>query len=231
MPHAHAEADAEEDAEAQGEVSDGPTVLVLGHARSGTAFTAKALSWLGLDIGHERPGRHGVCSWLYAVQNLSPPWFPEVGPRASAYDAIWHVIRDPLKVMASVIPEDPFFWDLRAAHCPRLAEAIQQHGYPDPAGPPAINYLVAAISWLDWLKLCDDQASWRFRVEDYRFWLYVAAGKLGRVPPPFETMDVPENYNGRSHAAPATADQLAGMLPADLHRELQETARRYGYGF
>ena len=38
-------------------------VLVIGCGRSGTLYTATVLQLLGIDVGHELPGRNGMVSW------------------------------------------------------------------------------------------------------------------------------------------------------------------------
>ncbi len=82
-------------------------LLITGCGRSGTLYATEVWRSLGLDIRHERPipphgsmGRDGVASWFMTVDDPNPPF----GPSAAGYkfDLVLHVVRDPLKVIASV---------------------------------------------------------------------------------------------------------------------------------
>lgn len=42
-------------------------ILVIAPPRSGTGYAAKCLQDIGFDVGHEKLGKDGISSWLWAV--------------------------------------------------------------------------------------------------------------------------------------------------------------------
>jgi tetratricopeptide (TPR) repeat protein len=78
---------------------------IVGHPRCGSVYLTVVLSRLGMQIGHERPSAHGVCSWIHAVEDLNPPfdttWLP-----ASAFRGMMAYVRDPAAALPSIILED-----------------------------------------------------------------------------------------------------------------------------
>ncbi len=81
-------------------------LLITGCGRSGTLYTSEVCREIGLDIQHERTatlekpiGEDGAASWFMAVDDAQPPF----GPSAVDYnfENVLHVVRDPLKVIAS----------------------------------------------------------------------------------------------------------------------------------
>jgi hypothetical protein len=82
-------------------------LLITGCGRSGTLYAAEVWRSLGLDIRHERPipphgcmGRDGAASWFMTVDDPNPPFGP--GTKGYKFDFVLHVVRYPLKVIASV---------------------------------------------------------------------------------------------------------------------------------
>lgn len=76
-------------------------ILVVGHPRTGTGYTAKLLQSWGLDVQHERMGEDGTSNWTYAAVESDAPLFDG---RFSDHE--WHTIiycvRDPRGTIASV---------------------------------------------------------------------------------------------------------------------------------
>ncbi|WP_160973678.1 hypothetical protein [Thalassovita mangrovi] len=50
------------------------SILIIGHPRGGTMFTAKMLGQMGFDIGHERNGADGFASWMLTVDTQNAPY-------------------------------------------------------------------------------------------------------------------------------------------------------------
>lgn len=72
---------------------------ITGCGRSGTLYMTKLMAVLGLDVGHESNGTHGLCSWYLALEQrkrIMLSTYPEceVVPI--------HIVRNPLKVMTSM---------------------------------------------------------------------------------------------------------------------------------
>ncbi len=49
-------------------------LLITGHPRCGSAYMAHLCRQLGLDVGHERDGAHGISSWMMAVDDPENPY-------------------------------------------------------------------------------------------------------------------------------------------------------------
>ena len=81
-------------------------ILVLGHARCGTGYSAQLLKSYGFDIGHECYGKDGISAWPQVPifeknKKLKTPWGP---PRHNkdTYDILIHNIRDPIDAIDSI---------------------------------------------------------------------------------------------------------------------------------
>ena len=77
-------------------------VLVTGHPRSGTGYASKCLQDIGLDVGHEKIGKNGISSWLWAANcHDNARWgdnYTDINP-----DITILVIRNPKDVIASTL--------------------------------------------------------------------------------------------------------------------------------
>ena len=82
-------------------------ILVLGHPRCGTKYMSLLFQSYGLNVGHERQHKNGVASWFYAEPYELPKWILELYPQVKTrsnyyYDLMIHVVRDPIKALASI---------------------------------------------------------------------------------------------------------------------------------
>jgi hypothetical protein len=76
-------------------------LVVLAHARSGTSYTAACFRAAGWDVGHERIGRDGIASWMWATDAEEVP----LGPPRGYYplpETVLHVIREPAAAVSSI---------------------------------------------------------------------------------------------------------------------------------
>lgn len=75
--------------------------LVLGHPRSGTTFMSELFQRFGYDIGHERMGKDGISSWMFAVDDYQV--FPDLTLNRKDYtfDYIIMNLRHPLDIISS----------------------------------------------------------------------------------------------------------------------------------
>ena len=76
-------------------------VVVLGHPRSGTGYTAHCFRQSGWDVGHEKHGRDGIASWMWPVQAERVPW-GEVRGDNPLPETVLHVMRNPAACASSV---------------------------------------------------------------------------------------------------------------------------------
>ena len=77
-------------------------VLVLGHPRSGTGYTAHCFRQCGWDVGHEKRGRDGIASWMWAAPGeWSVPWGDPRGDTPLP-ETVLHIMRNPAACVSSV---------------------------------------------------------------------------------------------------------------------------------
>ena len=76
-------------------------ILILGHPRSGTGYTASCFRAAGWEVGHEIIGRDGIASWMWAVNSDEVPW-GDARRNAACPGIVLHVLRDPAECLCSV---------------------------------------------------------------------------------------------------------------------------------
>jgi len=84
-------------------------LLIIGHPRTGTAYTGTLLNSFGLDIGHEKMGNDGIVSWMFTVKDLFNPFFQDEYAKSRYFTSFEHTImcvRDPLTAIASIVREN-----------------------------------------------------------------------------------------------------------------------------
>ena len=69
-------------------------LLVVGHPRCGTGFSASLCNQLGLEVGHEQLGKSGISSWMFAVDADEYPWGKDIKNRSAL---IWKYTILPLR--------------------------------------------------------------------------------------------------------------------------------------
>jgi hypothetical protein len=159
-------------------------ILVTGCGRSGTKYTSFLLAKLGLDVPHERLGKHGIASWSMAVPAEKRPF----GPPSSqvSYEHIFHQVRDPLSTIASAMTFNDISWNFISEHieCSRTAPRLVQ----------------AAKYWLHWNEQAERIATWRYRIEDLHGpVLDLFCDKIGVANNHKAVEQIPLNFNTRKH--------------------------------
>lgn len=81
-------------------------ILVVGHPRTGTGYTAKLLQSWGLDVQHEKMGEDGISHWGMAVGGDNPVIFSELINNMTfnsvEWDTIIYCVRDPKASIPSI---------------------------------------------------------------------------------------------------------------------------------
>ncbi|NDY93938.1 glycosyltransferase family 25 protein [Ideonella livida] len=86
-------------------------LLISGHPRGGTGYAAALCRQLGLDVGHEKLGRDGISSWMFAVEAEDNPYAGDAvarSRRALAWQHLIQVVRDPATAAASVMRDSRY---------------------------------------------------------------------------------------------------------------------------
>jgi len=76
-------------------------VLGVGHPRTGTGYTAKLLQSWGLDVGHEKMGKHGTVDWSLGSGEKS--LWQNVDFKECEWQHIIYCIRDPKMSIPSIV--------------------------------------------------------------------------------------------------------------------------------
>lgn len=98
-------------------------ILVVGHPRTGTGYTAKLLQSWGLDVQHEKMGEDGTSDWSLASGDKS--LWQDVNFKDYEWDTIIYCVRDPKESIASVactenVNESSFSYRLKYGNFKRL---------------------------------------------------------------------------------------------------------------
>ncbi len=192
--------------------------LVTGCAHSGTAYTARLLCELGLDVGHERGGKNGVVAWELAATGA--PWMldPELDAATGRYDVVLHQVRHPLRVIttAQFIHSHPHpVWPYIAAHV-----AL---GEREPPLRRAMKFYVL------WNELAARRGCWRFKIEDVDDAFDEICARIGAASDTSALARVPRDTNSHRQGKPQlTWGDLRGCDRRWCGR-VEALAEEYGY--
>ena len=75
--------------------------LILGHPRSGTGFMSKLFQGFGYDIGHEKMGKDGISSWMFAVEDKQVFGDKSLYRKDFTFDIVIMSMRNPLDIVCS----------------------------------------------------------------------------------------------------------------------------------
>jgi len=199
------------------EMRRAPLVLITGHPRSGTHFTAKTLRRLGYAASIEGRWMCGYTGFVSSWKHAQPGRFRNrhrARRMRQDFDRILHQVRHPLDVIAS----STTLTDRTIDHIKKYVDI------PEPTVSHDQPLTLCMRSWIGWNRLIERRADWRFRLED-----------LAEDFPAFcRQAGIPERAwpelgarNCRSHAALNWRD--LERADAGLAAEVQAMARRYGY--
>jgi hypothetical protein len=177
-------------------------------------------------------GRDGAASWFMAVDDTNPPFGP--GTTGYQFEFVLHVVRHPLKVIASV------------------AQFILQYGAPSPEyierhspetrltfqecrslEPKKQFILRAARYWYHWNQLAEGKADQTIQVEQLTSALLCLCHHLNVEYVPGKVDKIPKNTNARcQHVREKPwvvewADIEA--LDPSLCMDIRHLADKYGY--
>jgi hypothetical protein len=214
-----------------------PTLLrplrVVGHPRCGSGYVSQVFQRLGVQIGHERLGEHGICSWMHAVEDVSMPYAsPSVSPEAFRLTLAY--VRDPIDAIPSIMLENTRSksFDFRRFHIYRLL-GLDIAKSRDP-------FERAVRSYLAWTRIVELQSPVAtLRVEHIMDDLGEYISELSKVGLEISlntlaaATGVPTDVNRSSDkfAIPKPAVDISQYesLPPDLRHELATFCERYGY--
>jgi hypothetical protein len=177
-------------------------------------------------------GRDGAASWFMAVDDTNPPFGPGTG--GYQFEFVLHIVRHPLKVVASV------------------AQFILQHGAPSPEyierhapetrltfderrtlEPKQQLILRAARYWYHWNQMAEEKADQTIQIEQLVASLPDLCNQLGVEYRPEHVDKIPKNTNARwryVREEPWTLEwtELEALDPG-LTNDIRGLAASYGY--
>jgi hypothetical protein len=149
----------------------------------------KVLRSLGLDVKHHGWGRDGT-----------------VDPYEAGFcnyidrDVVLHQVRDPLKVIGSLV------------HVDYVRAGVRWLGWSE---NQEVRYNLRSRMrwWVEWTDLCDRLADFTYRIEAF----------------PSEHFDIPTDWNHKGHYEPVTWKAMLDAS-LHLSRRVVEKREGYGYG-
>jgi|EndMetStandDraft_5_1072996.scaffolds.fasta_scaffold65284_3 hypothetical protein len=189
-------------------------LLITGCGHSGTLYIAKVLQLCGLKINHEADGEDGIVSWFMAAPSKSAPFGP--GGKEFQFVHIFHQVRDPLKVIASICKEPAKGWLYISRHVPEIT-------MDEPLLGRAAKY------YYYWNRMAEKKAQWTYRIEDIENVMDEMGRRLGIRLDKKAIQKVPKNTHSHRVKKSYTWADIRAAVDPDLYRKLVKMARRYGY--
>lgn len=194
-------------------------LLISGHPHGGIDHAAALCQQLGLDVGHERLGREGISSWMFAVEaEANPDALDDVSRsrRALAWRHLLMVVRDP-SAAAPLVMRDSL--QGTQAYTLRREHILSQLGTDLDALPNALEQAVWSISC--WARiLLAQQPALVMRMEDGQELLrdfLIAEGLLSDEARHLPLMPMPEMADPQPVPMPPLWQELSGPTRQELH--------------
>jgi hypothetical protein len=208
-------------------------LLVTGHPRCGTTSASDICKRANLDIGMEAIGKHGIASWMLAVDDVNPYGFDVVARsrRNLRWDAMVFVVRDLKDAAPSVILEnlyEPPSFKFRRRHI--------QNQFNVDIGQCPDDLTAAVLSIVYWIRIILKQnpALW-FRVEDQQSKLRDFALQMFASAPP-ESQDtasvrsnVDKPYSGEKRDKPILTQNDWNRLSESAKADVAWYGATFGY--
>jgi hypothetical protein len=209
-------------------------LLVVACPRSGTLHTAHLLNKAGVKVKHENMGQDGTVSCFFAPTFASHMQTPESGkphvedgelPQNFEFEHVWLQVRDPLKVIASLLKiMQQKTWDWVAAVNPKIDTT--------PHRTRETSIRRAMMFWIEWNKMVLEQRNPElvYRVEDFdSTWprMCELLGIEAELPVVSQTMHA---SSGNRKATPVTFEELVDV-DVLMAKRLAAEARKLGYNY
>lgn len=206
--------------------------LIVGHPRTGTGFAANLFRQLGYDIGHERDGRDGLSSWMFAVEDDDNPFtYDEVA--RSRQNLRWqhliHPVRDPLAAAPSIILENvfsPISFEFRRKHVMAASGIDIADGVSD-----LDRAMLSLTLWSDMIEAMRPALTLRIEapLPDLEIFLKDIGASLRTKHLDLSPTNVNKRYKKKHQERPVLTDEDWRALPASTKTRLNAYCQRYGY--
>lgn len=210
-------------------------LLIVAHPRCGTGFAAGICQQLGLDVGHEKLGRSGISSWMFAVDADANPY--ALDPVARTRRALaWKHLVMPVRNLAEAAPSvmrdsqhAPPSYQFRRQHIlEKLGVELEQ--FPTP-------FERAVRSIVGWARIVLAQSpACVFRIEDQSERLRAFLKDIGLIGAAsdavvLDTAPVNENkpYGGVRYDKPSVGAKDWAGLSDESKAEVEWYCQQFGY--
>lgn len=210
-------------------------ILAVGHPRCGNGFTAALCKQLGVDVGHERLGRHGISSWMFAVEDDANPYALDRAAR-SRKSLHWQYlicpVRDPVRALPSVMREDrhaPPGRQFRTKHVKRVL-GVDLSRFEDP-----LEHAVWSLtSWMRIILRLEPDLVFRIEDEAPRLARFLASKGLctraaAARPLDMTAVNADKEYRGRRYPKPVLRGEHWVSLSEAARDELRWYRHTFGY--
>lgn len=208
-------------------------LLVTGHPRCGSAYTAEVFKALGFDLKHERYGADGTCSWLHVAGDLAAP-YGDNDDGVSEFRNVVAYVRDPRDALPSIMLENT----VELSFSFRRFHIFRRLGRDIAARQNALERAIESyLSWMEIVDQCRPCAVIHAErpVEDLRSILRDGILIDRPVDPArFAAVEqLPKDVNASSNrfflSKPVLSVQDYQNVAADLQQRLRDFCSRYGY--
>jgi len=210
-------------------------LLVVGHPRCGSGYMSGLLQASGLDVGHEKMGRHGISSWMFATDDDKMPFAQDkysVSRKTSYFQYCIHHVRDPRVAVPSIMRDNKYSapsFQFRRRHI-RKRFGIDLQDYTSEIERAVLSYVywnrMIAAGGIDLVVRVEDGQ------DQFLGWLLdrglitVMPGQTS-LPPKNVNSDKP--YKGVVYEKPALEESDWLSIESGILSELNAQCRQYGY--
>jgi hypothetical protein len=201
---------------------EGKKILIVGHPRTGTGYTAKLLQSWGLDVQHERMGKDGISHWGMAVGGDNPVIFSQFIDNMTfnsvEWDTIIYCVRDPKTSIPSIVYTEN-------TNKESFEYRMKRGGFNSKDNPivDAINSIVS------WDKLIQNlEPDFVFRIEHDHKPLFEFLKKEG-YKIKWNEDQIGKKYNAREHKSYEELMQEAPYVLERFKQKINSYAKRLGY--
>lgn len=196
-----------------------PRILITGCGRSGTNYTAKLLSSMGLPFSHEGFPKKGMAAWPLAVKhNDEMLWWMLFRQGDLTFKPILHQVRHPLAVIASTQTFANSSWDY-------IKKYIPLHD-SDSLLLKCMKY------WYYWNLKAEEISEWTYRLESFSELFPEFCERIGH-PELIRKRDkirkIARNVNSRADRAGAVTWSRLEEEDKELCARIKLLAGKYGY--
>jgi len=192
-------------------------ILVVGHPRTGTGYTAKLLQSWGLDVQHEKMGKDGTSDWSLASGDKS--LWQDVNFKDYEWDIIIYCVRDPKESIPSILyTEDK---NLNSSEYRVKYGAFSNKHYN-----PIVNTIRSLDAWDNLINLLNP--NFTYRIEDQEKELFDFLKNKGLVSV-YSNKIVGKKQNTREHKKWEEMLSEFDIFSKDKLVKLDKFCKRYGY--